>query len=114
MSDVTDKGNPSEEVEKEWDKYDRISFPYAKNNLPRNHPSYRNQFIIPSPINISSEFSQSLNVSNTVTPTKCNNVANSLDSLKSSSHMIHIKATTEIAKDCCKTSFPSNVHKITM
>ena len=78
MSDETDNGGPPEEVEKQWDQYNRISFPYATNNLPRNHPSYRNQYILQPPCTpayqrlptSAYQMDPYSNMSNTITPTR--------------------------------------------
>ena len=46
MSNSTDSDSWDEENELQWEQYNQIALPYAKNDLPRCHPSYRNQEII--------------------------------------------------------------------
>ena len=39
------------EIKIAWDCYDRLGLPFVNSGLPKCHPSYRNQYIIP-PINM--------------------------------------------------------------
>ena len=46
MTTENDDDSWDEENEILWDRQTRLAFPYARNNLPRCHPSYRNQEMI--------------------------------------------------------------------
>ena len=47
MSEEIDNDNWDDEREKEWEQHTCLALSYANTGLPRCHPSYRNQTLIP-------------------------------------------------------------------